>query len=425
MFAFYQHIVIECQSFYNYSFIYPMCHLYSFVDYLTWQKMSKETTTSLSDHQNNASINPPLPPAIQSLPELLFQPNETEIFSIHKLSQEQRDKLNNHQIILYQYCWKILSYFGEETKLESNQRKITPLNNNKTNVNKDNKSIKRDYGIPLYWRVSATAIVYFQRFYLCNNLSDFHPQKIMIACVLLAGKTEDIHISLSVIKHIDSSITKDSIYNMELQVLEALHFNIRIYHPRNILPTIIGDCRKWVEQQINISKSTVGGNNSDISIISNSVDVVVVGMESKQEVVPVSKKIKTENKMENKMVDSSIHESKAKSDIQLSSSLVSSKVIIYEEGSSEMRKQWLLAAECVIEKLQCTHILFLYTPTEIVISTLKLCLEMSSDLLFFTATFEAYLLFRYGHDMMEKVNDMYSRVKELYHFAVSTDIHNN
>jgi hypothetical protein len=219
----------------------------------------------------------------------------------------------------------------------------------------------------------------------------------MLACVLLAGKTEDCHVSLTVIKQIDSSITKDIVYDMELQVLQALHFNIRVFHPRNILPTIIGDCRKWVEMQQRVSVSV---NNDDVHI---------------------HKKIKIEAQSSECV---SVSESKVVSDNSESfldsTTLLASKVL--QEGSSEMRKLWLSSSEHMIERLQCTHALFLFTPTEIALSALQMSLQDTPELKLYISTFESYLLYRYGSQYYQSLLLFSSRVKELYTFAMSIDV---
>ena len=362
---------------------------------------------SIASKQENAGLTTSLLSGTQSIPEKLFllSTNEMEKFSNQNLSQEQRDQLSTHQIAIFKICWRILSYFGEETKAELDQRKLSIPKNEKDK--EDNKTmIKREFGRPLYWRVSATAIVYFQRFYLCNSFSSCNPDRIMLACVLLAGKTEDCHVSLSIIKQIDASITKEAVYDMELQVLQALHFNVRVFHPRNILPTIIGDCRKWVEQQRLSLSSTVYaiGDVVESKILADATAAAEVAKSQTDEPdvhIHAHKKIKMENNL---------------------SELQSSASDELEVGSSEMRKHWLTAAEHITERLQCTHALFLYTPTEIAITVLRMCLQDITEMKFYLSTFDAYLSFRYGNQSTSLFSSYSSRVRELYSFTTSVDV---
>ena len=78
------------------------------------------------------------------------------------LSDSQKIQLNKEEIFISRYTKFIYDHFKNETKIE-----------------KKDKSQRRIKGVPLHWRVSATAIVYFRRFYLTNSLYHYDPRLIM------------------------------------------------------------------------------------------------------------------------------------------------------------------------------------------------------------------------------------------------------
>lgn len=91
---------------------------------------------------------------VQTLPKAI-----DEEFELN-LGQQKKSLLDQEEIFITRYCNDIQTYFGEETKEEK-------------------KKGKRLIGAPCHWRVAATAIVYFRRFYLNNNLKCFDPRIIM------------------------------------------------------------------------------------------------------------------------------------------------------------------------------------------------------------------------------------------------------
>ena len=81
---------------------------------------------------------------------------------ILSLSDSQKIQLDKEEIFISRYTKFIYDHFKSETKIE-----------------KKDKSQRRIKGVPLHWRVSATAIVYFRRFYLTNSLYHYDPRLIM------------------------------------------------------------------------------------------------------------------------------------------------------------------------------------------------------------------------------------------------------
>jgi hypothetical protein len=77
------------------------------------------------------------------------------------LSLEEKSLIQEEDIYLIRYCRFIQVYFGETTDEERRNGK------------------KRASGVALYWRVSATAIVFFRRFYLNNSFLAFDPRIMM------------------------------------------------------------------------------------------------------------------------------------------------------------------------------------------------------------------------------------------------------
>ena len=92
---------------------------------------------------------------VRTLPDVL----EEELLEF-EVDQSKRSILEQEEVYITKCCHDIQLYFGEET-------------------NEERKTGKRLLGASCHWRVAATAIVYFRRFFLNNNLSDFDPRVIM------------------------------------------------------------------------------------------------------------------------------------------------------------------------------------------------------------------------------------------------------
>jgi cyclin H len=105
--------------------------------------------------------------------------------------------------------------------------------------NFNNSTIIAD--VKLHWRVTTTAIIYFQRFYLNNNLLSHDPRLIMITCIFLAGKVEECRLTLRKLLELFNVGTEEDILACELKLIEALEFDLKIHHPHSLMKTIIAD----------------------------------------------------------------------------------------------------------------------------------------------------------------------------------------
>ena len=96
-----------------------------------------------------------------------------------------------------------------------------------------------------HWRVSATAIVYFRRFYLNNSMSTHDPRIIMLGCLILAGKSEESRVErMSELSALNPDCTPQRMLTAELLVIQGLNFNTKIFHPINFCQTLMSDIKR-------------------------------------------------------------------------------------------------------------------------------------------------------------------------------------
>ena len=97
-----------------------------------------------------------------------------------------------------------------------------------------------------YWRVRATAIVFFRRFFLNNALYAHDPRVIMLGCVVLASKVEESRIERvqDLILQLNPKATEESVLGAELRVVQAVNFHTKVFHPQNLCQTIIADLKR-------------------------------------------------------------------------------------------------------------------------------------------------------------------------------------
>ena len=82
--------------------------------------------------------------------------------------------------------------------------------------------------------VQATALTFFQRFFLSNSMLDFDPKVVLMACMFLAGKTEYEYILLSELKDVFGEKFGRQIIELEGQsLLPGLAFHLKTFHPYN------------------------------------------------------------------------------------------------------------------------------------------------------------------------------------------------
>lgn len=112
-------------------------------------------------------------------------------------------------------------------------------------------------------RITATAIVFFNRFYTCspgNSLSSTDPALVATACVYVAAKVEEtpIHIRNVVqeasklwaeLGHFNISNDIATLAEMEFYLLEDLQFHLVIYHPYRSLVAIANSVGKGTMQR--------------------------------------------------------------------------------------------------------------------------------------------------------------------------------
>lgn len=129
--------------------------------------------------------------------------------------------------------------------------------------------------LSLRQRITATAIVFFHRFYACspgNSFSSTDPSLVATACVYVASKVEEnpVHIR-SVVQEAMKlwaelghwKFTNDiaSLAEMEFYLLEDLQFHLIVYHPYRSLITIAGAVGKGADSQLaGSNKSTTASS---------------------------------------------------------------------------------------------------------------------------------------------------------------------
>ncbi len=109
-----------------------------------------------------------------------------------------------------------------------------------------------------WWRVAPTAIIYFRRFYIYNSLRVHDPRIMLLACLLVAGKTEESSLRMKDLKKILPKLVESQVLEAEFKLLKALGAQLHVYHPRNILQIFMGIIK---------SKHTVaGGKGATVDI---------------------------------------------------------------------------------------------------------------------------------------------------------------
>ena len=102
-----------------------------------------------------------------------------------------------------------------------------------------------------HWRVFATAIVYFRRFYLNNSLAAHDPRVVMLGCILLSSKIEETQgeshirkVSIGELKQINPKCSEESIITAEMSVMKGINFQSKVFHPQNLCQTIVSDLKR-------------------------------------------------------------------------------------------------------------------------------------------------------------------------------------
>lgn len=107
------------------------------------------------------------------------------------------------------------------------------------------------------YAVTATAAIYYKRFYLSNSPMTYHPKTIFPTCLFLATKTENHYTELGTfvetIKSSGSKIkpTKEEVLAPEYLLVQGLRFTLDIRHPRRGLDAV------WMELEAVAKGQTV------------------------------------------------------------------------------------------------------------------------------------------------------------------------
>jgi cyclin ccl1 len=100
-------------------------------------------------------------------------------------------------------------------------------------------------------KIVGTAIAFFKRFFLHNSCMDYPLQDIMYTCIFLAFKTEERTKDLDTflqIAHFNGTREKyfKVILDLEIIVVEQLHFHLQILHPMGSIDGILADLSVYV-----------------------------------------------------------------------------------------------------------------------------------------------------------------------------------
>lgn len=93
------------------------------------------------------------------------------------------------------------------------------------------------------------------RFYLKESLISYDPKHVMLSCILVATKLENLHLTMSDFAGKVPNCQTDLILTIELALLEALDFNLHFFHPHSCLSGLFIDMQ-----------ATIDGLNEDLII---------------------------------------------------------------------------------------------------------------------------------------------------------------
>jgi len=89
----------------------------------------------------------------------------------------------------------------------------------------------------LDYRAQNTAIVFFCRFFICRSVVEYDPRTILLTCILLAIKTEELSNVINVRHFFEGAEGIDvyEVFRHELAVLDAVSFHLLVLHIRSPL----------------------------------------------------------------------------------------------------------------------------------------------------------------------------------------------
>ncbi|KAI8888664.1 cyclin-like protein [Backusella circina FSU 941] len=79
--------------------------------------------------------------------------------------------------------------------------------------------------------VMATGVIYMKRFFLYNDVMDYHPKDIFLTCLFLATKSESERIPIDEFGEKLRLPSTSSILNLEFTVSQGLKFQYYVHHP--------------------------------------------------------------------------------------------------------------------------------------------------------------------------------------------------
>lgn len=90
------------------------------------------------------------------------------------------------------------------------------------------------------YKITNTAVAFLTRFYLKRSVLEFDPRRILLTCILLAIKTEDLSMAITLHHFCDGLISPkgvrlSSVIDGELPVLDALSFHLLVLQPRTAI----------------------------------------------------------------------------------------------------------------------------------------------------------------------------------------------
>ncbi|KAM3373831.1 cyclin-C1-2 isoform X3 [Capsicum galapagoense] len=117
-------------------------------------------------------------------------------------------------------------------------------------LNMTNYVAKLAQSVKVRQRVVATAVTYMRRVYVRRSMTEYDPRLVAPACLYLASKAEESTVQAA--RHLVPCIKKlcsdetykyeiKDILDMEMKVLEALNYNLVIYHPYRSLSQFLRD----------------------------------------------------------------------------------------------------------------------------------------------------------------------------------------
>lgn len=229
------------------------------------------------------------------------------------------------------------------------------------------------------------------------------------------------------------TLTKEIIISHELVLVKGLNYNLKIFHSRNVMHTVITDFRRWSED---IYRKEHANSNTDIY----DNDPSVATNEQETQIAKRSKVDPTSSSSPR-----SARGAGAIDDIMMNieKSLSQSCYTVISE-SSDMRRVWREGAESILKAYQNTIATLCYTPAEVAIFSLQLSLlqqplqqsldtqpvegshspstslsEHNSNPSFSSSShtilqhYEQYLIDRYGDYFVKEVNRMKPHLEEL------------